>query len=62
MTSLFSFATRSHVCRQVLDTLQVERERGITVKAQHASMAYKGLLLQLIDTVGYRIYVAFMWG
>ncbi|SPQ92968.1 Translation factor GUF1 -like protein, mitochondrial [Plasmodiophora brassicae] len=38
---------------QVLDTLQVERERGITVKAQHASMAYKGLLLQLIDTPGH---------
>eukprot|EP00474_Spongospora_subterranea_P005102 CRZ05560.1 hypothetical protein [Spongospora subterranea] len=38
---------------QVLDTLQVERNRGITVKAQHASMAHNGSLLQLIDTPGH---------
>lgn len=40
--------------KQVLDKLQVERERGITVKAQTASMVYhyKGqkYLLNLIDT------------
>ena len=39
---------------QVLDKLQVERERGITVKAQTATMVYhyKGepYLLNLIDT------------
>jgi elongation factor 4 len=42
---------------QVLDKLQVERERGITVKAQSASMVYtyKGetYLLNLIDTPGH---------
>lgn len=40
--------------KQVLDKLQVERERGITVKAQTASLLYshQGLqyLLNLIDT------------
>ena len=40
--------------KQVLDKLQVEKERGITVKAQTASMfyTYKGeeYLLNLIDT------------
>ncbi len=39
---------------QVLDKLQVERERGITVKAQTASLIYehKGekYLLNLVDT------------
>ena len=43
---------------QVLDTLEVERERGITVKAQTCSMIfpYKGqnYTLNLIDTPGYR--------
>uniref|UniRef100_A0A1B6E716 Tr-type G domain-containing protein n=1 Tax=Clastoptera arizonana TaxID=38151 RepID=A0A1B6E716_9HEMI len=43
--------------QQVLDRLQVERERGITVKAQTASLLYnyKGevYLLNLIDTPGH---------
>ncbi|XP_034968675.2 translation factor GUF1, mitochondrial isoform X1 [Zootoca vivipara] len=43
--------------KQVLDKLQVERERGITVKAQTASLIYnhKGTnyLLNLIDTPGH---------
>ncbi len=44
---------------QVLDTLKVERERGITVKAQTASMIYEDertntkYLLNLIDTPGH---------
>lgn len=42
---------------QVLDKLQVEKERGITVKAQSASVLYdyKGEthLLNLIDTPGH---------
>lgn len=46
-----------HKNEQVLDKLQVERERGITVKAQTASLFYehKGTtyLLNLIDTPGH---------
>ncbi|GAA5861347.1 hypothetical protein JCM8547_006100 [Rhodosporidiobolus lusitaniae] len=44
---------------QVLDTLKVEKERGITVRAQSASMFYdcpktkKRYLLNLIDTPGH---------
>ncbi|KAM5194830.1 translation factor GUF1, mitochondrial isoform 1-T2 [Mantella aurantiaca] len=43
--------------KQVLDKLQVERERGITVKAQTASLFYtfegNNYLLNLIDTPGH---------
>ncbi|XP_037685638.1 translation factor GUF1, mitochondrial isoform X4 [Choloepus didactylus] len=43
--------------KQVLDKLQVERERGITVKAQTASLFYncegKQYLFNLIDTPGH---------
>lgn len=38
---------------QVLDKLEVERERGITIKAQTCTMFYKDYLLQLIDTPGH---------
>lgn len=42
---------------QVLDKLQVEKERGITVKAQSASLLYtyknESYLLNLIDTPGH---------
>lgn len=38
---------------QMLDTLKVERDRGITVKAQTASMLHRGHLLNLIDTPGH---------
>ncbi|KAG2061579.1 translation factor GUF1, mitochondrial [Suillus hirtellus] len=48
--------------QQVLDKLKVERERGITVKAQTASMIHmahgKRHLLNLIDTPG---HVDFAW-
>uniref|UniRef100_A0A182KGD9 Translation factor GUF1 homolog, mitochondrial n=1 Tax=Anopheles christyi TaxID=43041 RepID=A0A182KGD9_9DIPT len=43
--------------KQVLDSLQVEKERGITVKAQTASLIYQHAgqhyLLNLIDTPGH---------
>ena len=46
-----------HKHEQFLDKLQVERERGITVKAQSASMLYtyngQNYLLNLIDTPGH---------
>lgn len=50
-------AIKENSGQQVLDNLQVERERGITVKAQSASLLYnyKGedYLLNLIDTPGH---------
>ncbi|KAJ3299870.1 Translation factor guf1 mitochondrial [Borealophlyctis nickersoniae] len=49
--------TKDSANKQVLDKLKVERERGITVKAQTASMFYtyegKEYLLNLIDTPGH---------
>jgi translation elongation factor EF-4 len=36
--------------KQVLDILEVEKDRGITVKAQTATMKYKNYVLNLIDT------------
>ncbi len=38
---------------QYLDSMDIERERGITIKAQNARVAWKGHTIHLIDTPGH---------
>jgi GTP-binding protein LepA len=45
--------SRRELKEQMLDTLEIERERGITIKLQAVRMEYKSYLLHLIDTPGH---------
>ena len=38
---------------QYLDSMDIERERGITIKAQNVRVHYHGHVIQLIDTPGH---------
>ncbi|EPZ34473.1 Protein-tyrosine phosphatase, receptor/non-receptor type domain-containing protein [Rozella allomycis CSF55] len=57
LLELTGVISKSKANNQVLDKLQVEKERGITVKAQTSSMFYnykgKKYLINLIDTPGH---------
>ncbi len=38
---------------RILDSLDQERERGITIRAKNASVTYKGVKINLVDTPGH---------
>ena len=38
---------------QYLDSMDIERERGITIKAQNVRVTWKGHTIHLIDTPGH---------
>lgn len=53
MLEITGTVDKRHMKDQMLDTMELERERGITIKMQPVRMEYGGHILNLIDTPGH---------
>jgi GTP-binding protein len=47
------FRQGSNVSERVMDSLSLERERGITILAKNTSIHYKGVRINIVDTPGH---------
>jgi GTP-binding protein len=47
------FRTNEAVVDRLMDSNDLERERGITILAKHASVTYEGVTINIIDTPGH---------
>lgn len=48
-----TFGEREEVAERVMDSGDIERERGITITAKNCSFAWKGVKINLLDTPGH---------
>src|SRR5438132_6222690 len=48
-----AFRAGQEVAPRVLDSMDLEREKGITILAKNTSLHYKGIKLNIIDTPGH---------
>ncbi|MCK4956693.1 MAG: GTP-binding protein, partial [Candidatus Cloacimonetes bacterium] len=47
------FRESQHVVERVMDSNDIERERGITIFSKNASLTYKDYKINLVDTPGH---------
>ena len=53
MMELTGTVSKREMQSQLLDSMELEREKGITIKLAPVTMAWKGYILNLIDTPGH---------
>jgi len=49
-----TFAAHQHVVERVMDSNELERERGITILAKNCAVSYQGTHINIVDTPGHR--------
>lgn len=47
------FRENEHIAERAMDSLDQEKERGITIEAKNASFTYKGTKVNIVDTPGH---------
>jgi GTP-binding protein len=47
------FRTNEQVVERIMDSMDLERERGITIMAKNASVRYSGVKINIVDTPGH---------
>ena len=48
-----TFSAHQHIAERVMDSNDIEKERGITIFAKNASLDYKGTKVNIVDTPGH---------
>lgn len=48
-----AWRANQHVDKRVMDSNQLEKERGITILAKNCSISYKGIKINIVDTPGH---------
>ena len=48
-----SFAAHQHIAERVMDSNDLEKERGITILAKNTAIDYQGVHINIVDTPGH---------
>ena len=56
-----TFRENEQVAERVMDSNDLERERGITILAKNVSVIYKGVKINVIDKLGFSGELVLFW-